>query len=114
VGNLPEEEGPEDAMWTACSAWANFEPVPGKPKVHSEILYFPEASTYFFEGDEDTLFDLSGTSLYQDASPYRKQLIEDLCLGFRKFEAPPVLNPFGKGLLRGFKGAWSMRYSPGK
>jgi hypothetical protein len=59
VGNRPEEEGLKDALWTAYSLWANFDLVPGKLKSHPETLFFSEACTNFFEGNQDTLFDSS-------------------------------------------------------
>jgi hypothetical protein len=100
LGGRPEEEWLEDAMWTACSAWENFDPVHGKLKERPEALFVPESCTHFFEGNEDTLFDLSHTQLYREASPFRKQLIEDFCLGFRKFESPPFLGPLMDAPLR--------------
>jgi hypothetical protein len=51
-------------MCTACAAWANFEPVVAEPKAHEETLLFPDGSAHFFEGNEDTLHDLSGGPLY--------------------------------------------------
>jgi hypothetical protein len=84
VPNRPEEEADEEATWMACAEWSNFEPVPGHPKKHPELLYFPETSTHLFEGSD--LTDFSEISLYQDASPHRKALIEELCMGCRKFE----------------------------
>jgi hypothetical protein len=53
----PEEEGDEDALWTACAAWANFEPVLGQPKAHPETLLFQESCTHSFEGNEDPLHE---------------------------------------------------------
>jgi hypothetical protein len=32
----------EDAIWTACAEWANFEPVPGQVKIHVEKLWTPD------------------------------------------------------------------------
>jgi hypothetical protein len=77
----PEEEAEEDAMWTACAEWANFEPQVARPKTHKEVLLFMEGCTHFFEGNEQILHDLSGTQVYQEASQFRKELIEG--------EAPP-------------------------
>jgi hypothetical protein len=100
LSGRPEEEAEEDAMWKARAACADFEPVPGLLKAHPEILHFPEARTHFFEGNEGTLFDLSATSLYQDASPFRKALVEEFCMGFRKLKTPPYLSPLGDALRR--------------
>jgi hypothetical protein len=72
-------------MWTACAAWENVEPVVGQAKAHEETLLFPDGSTHFFEGNEDTLHDPSDSPLYLSASPYREQLIEDFCVGVIKF-----------------------------
>jgi hypothetical protein len=83
VSNRPEEEAREDALWTAAPVSASFEPIPGQPKEHPGLPYFPEESTHFFEGNG--LTDLSETELYQNASPYRKALIEDFCRGCQKF-----------------------------
>jgi hypothetical protein len=56
LGGRPEEEAEEEAIQMRVgSAWENFEPVPGKLKVHPEALYFPEACTHFFEGNEAVL-----------------------------------------------------------
>jgi hypothetical protein len=46
-------------MWTACAAWANFQPVVWEAKAHEETLLFPDECTHFFEGNEDTLHDSS-------------------------------------------------------
>jgi hypothetical protein len=39
----------EDATWEALSVWAEFEPSPGRPKQHKEILFFPETLTHEME-----------------------------------------------------------------
>jgi hypothetical protein len=53
---------------------------------------FPEACTHFFEGNEGTLFDMSGTSVDKEASSFRKALMEDFSLGFRRFTYPPMMD----------------------
>jgi hypothetical protein len=63
IPGRPEEEALEDAMWTACAEWANFEPVVWQPKTHVESFLFTEDCTHFFEGNEQTLHDLSVTRL---------------------------------------------------
>jgi hypothetical protein len=91
ISGRPEEEIVEDALWVACAEWVNFEPVVGNPKVHKEKFYFPEICTHFFEQDE--LGDLSGTTSYQSASLFRKEVIERFCIGVRKFVRPFELAP---------------------
>jgi hypothetical protein len=44
----PEEEIWEDAMWTACAAWATFEPILGQPKIHQETLWTPDEFGHIF------------------------------------------------------------------
>jgi hypothetical protein len=92
----------DDAMRTACAAWSSFEPIPGHVKEHSEILYFPEESTHFFEGNDVT--EVSATSLYQDTSPFRKALIEEFCPGCQKFMDEVSLASIGDAPFKRYKG----------
>jgi hypothetical protein len=93
MSGQPTEDVEEDAAWEAFGAWAHFEPHPGQPKAHSETLFFPEECTHYFEVHQHTLFDLTGTSVYQEASDYRKRLIDHFSEGFEKFVSPPFLRP---------------------
>jgi hypothetical protein len=74
----PEDEAWEDAMWTACEAWANFEPVLGQPKIHRETLWTPDEFGYIFAGD-------TYAAEYSRASEYRKGLMDSFATGTRTF-----------------------------
>jgi hypothetical protein len=63
VSGRPEDDAEEHTPWTACAAWAGFEPVVGQAKRHEETLLFPDVCTHFFEGNEQTLHDLSSTAV---------------------------------------------------
>jgi hypothetical protein len=102
LGNRPEEEVQEDAMWIACAEWSNFEPIPGHPKEHPELLHFPTECSHFSEGK--VLTDLSESPIYLDASPYRKVLIEEFCMGCRKFAGQVSLAPVCDATLSRYPG----------
>jgi hypothetical protein len=72
------------------------EPIVGKPKVPQETCFFMEYCTHFFEGEQD-LRDLSGSRWYQEASPYRRGLIELSCAGLCKFANHPIFRPLNEG-----------------
>jgi hypothetical protein len=78
-------------MRTACAEWASFEPIPGHPQDHPELLCFKAESTHFFQGND--LTDLSGTRPSQDEPPSRKALIEKFCLGCQKFTGELLVSP---------------------
>jgi hypothetical protein len=96
VSGKPEDEAVEDALWIACAEWANFELVVGKPKVHQETCFFTEYFTHFSEGDPN-LRNMSGTQWYQEASPFRRGIIERFGMGMRSFANPPTLLPLSEG-----------------
>jgi hypothetical protein len=96
VADRPVDEAEDDALCIACAEWANFEPVVGKPKVHQETCFFTEYCTHFFEGDPH-LSDLSGSRWYQEASPFRRSVVERFCAGICKFANPPTLLPLSEG-----------------
>jgi hypothetical protein len=97
VSGRPEEEASEDAMWTACAEWANFEPIVRQPKWDSPRHTWTRSClkdcTHFCEGNEQILHELSGAQLYQEAAPFRKELTERFCMGARKFAEPFRLGP---------------------
>jgi hypothetical protein len=66
-------------LFTAYAEWANFEPVPGREKVHREVLWTPDEFTHVFE---DGMFDQA----YACASEYRERLMERFAAGTRKFK----------------------------
>jgi hypothetical protein len=57
------------------------------------MLFFPEECTHYFEGHHHSLFDLSATPAYQEASEHRKRLMDYFSEGFKKFMTPPYLSP---------------------
>jgi hypothetical protein len=96
VSGRPAEEASEDALWTACAEWASFQPRLGRCKTHKEAFYFTEECTHFFDTHLDSLQDLSGDPVYQNASPFRKELIEKFCQGVQSFAQPFKLLPLSE------------------
>jgi hypothetical protein len=85
VSGRPADEALEDVLWTACAEWASFLPRLGECKTHKETFYFTEDCTHFFDIYGGHLHDLSGEPVYQEASPFRKELIEKFCRGVQSF-----------------------------
>jgi hypothetical protein len=63
------------------------------------MCFFTEYCTHFFEGDPD-LRDMSGSQWYQEASSFRRGLIEQFCAGICKFANPPTIMPLSEGWKR--------------
>jgi hypothetical protein len=53
----------------------------------------PIGMSPFFRGKRGHAFRSDSHIVVQGSVPFRKQLIEDFCLRFRKFETPPCLSP---------------------
>jgi hypothetical protein len=88
VLGMPAEDALEDILWTACAEWASFQPRLGEPGIHKEAFYFTEDCTHFFELHLDSLHDLTGDPVYQNASPFGKEQIKEFCRGVQSFAQP--------------------------
>jgi hypothetical protein len=66
-----------DATWEALSVSANFEPRPGKPKLHEETLFFPEAFTYEMEQAWDHIDNLGKVPGFARLSESRRRTTKD-------------------------------------
>jgi hypothetical protein len=86
----PEDEIWEDTMWTACAAWRMFEPILGQPKIHQETLWTPDEFGHIFAGD-------SYAEQYQEASEFRKGMMDSFAAGTRKFAQPYEYHSWAEG-----------------
>jgi hypothetical protein len=96
----PPERGEEDATWESISAWANFEPVRNRPKVHEEALFFPIEFPHIFEQAWKHLDNLSKFPGFAQLSGFRRRLMSDFSVGFRKLATPPSIGPIVDGPVR--------------
>jgi hypothetical protein len=75
----------EEAIWTACAEWANFEPVVGQPKIHVEHLWTPDEFGFVFE---ELHKGLENSEVYQNGSSQVRVQMEKFVAGANKFAQP--------------------------
>jgi hypothetical protein len=77
----PSDDAADDTIWAAFLTWANFEPIPGKHKIHDKYLFFPVEFTNIMEAGWDTLAKAPKFPYIYDISSCRRHLMDAFAAG---------------------------------